>query len=452
MVNLIDVPDVQDALDELEDLRRKATDENLNLTGTILHRNSDEKGIRSMISKKLSTIESSSSDDDDEEEEDEESDEVDNDNSEIVFPKKRNLYHRPGSGTTLNVRKNLRNKGNPYPPACLFFLKLFPENDTCMDCGEYNPSFAFSTFGVLLCSMCSSSIDHVESDEGNILSLYTLDQWDIRTVLSTLIGGNKTMKFVLETEIDFTAVTTTNSFDIQRYSSDAAQRYRKNLESRVEEILQGPPISEDIFKPTTYWIAKYQPPNLFRANHALLALSATSTASTNTTRSSTATTATANSRPGLVAAMNQSRRASFQAMAKPISFTRRTSNSSLRSSIASLLLFDASHQRTAKGTESSTNSLNTNTITSSTAVGSSTTTMMIVPSAAEDVTLVSRQSFPPECLFFLRLLPQNDRCLDCGDFNPQFANTNFGILLCLHCSEKHCQIGFQVCFSFFFVQ
>jgi hypothetical protein len=420
MVRLVDTPDIQDALDELEELRRNIGDDIL----------TDKMGL-GMMPKQLSTIESSSSDEDADDDDESRSDQK----HDIIFPRKRDFYRRRG-------RAAIKRKNNErvYPPACLFFLNLFPENDTCMDCGECNPSFAFSTFGVLLCSMCSSSIDHVESDESHILSLYTLDRWNIRSVLSTLIGGNRNMKLFLETDIGEENPHTTQSFaDHRRYSTASAARYCKNLENMVEEIIgQRTPLSEDIFKSTTYWIAKYQPPNICNANRALLALCATATTTPTGTRSST----TSNSSwSGLAAAItNQSKRASFQATARPVSHTKRTSAGSFRSSIVSFTsLFDSPQQR---GKESSMSNVHSNHLTAS-AVSTS-TTMTLVPSA-DEVTLVSRQSFPPECIFFLRLLPGNDKCLDCGNFNPQFANTNFGILLCLHCCEKHCQIGFQVC-------
>lgn len=53
--------------------------------------------------------------------------------------------------------RNRRLREKPYPPACLFFLRLFPGNDKCLDCGDYNPSFAYVNAGVLLCSSCSSN-------------------------------------------------------------------------------------------------------------------------------------------------------------------------------------------------------------------------------------------------------------------------------------------------------
>jgi hypothetical protein len=416
MVQLVDTPDIQDALDELEELRRKIGEDML----------TDKMGL-GMMPKQLSTIESSSSDEDADDDYESRSDQ----NQDIIFPRKRDVYLRRGRATMKR-----KNHERMYPPACRFFLQLFPENDTCMDCGECNPAFAFSTFGVLLCSMCSSSIGDLESDESHILSLYTLDQWTIHSVLATLIGGNRNMKMFLETDIEEENPLSTQNFgDHRRYSTDSAARYCKKLESMVEEIIgQSPLFSEDIFKSTTYWIAKYQPPNIFNANLALLALCATATSALTGTRSS------ATSASSWSAAANQCRRANFQATAKTVSNAKRVSTGNFRSSIASLTsLFDGPQHRVK---ESSMASVHSNLTASAI---STATTMTGVPSA-DDVTLVSRLSFPPECVFFLRLLPENDKCLDCGASNPQFANTNFGILLCLHCCERHCQIGFQVCF------
>ncbi|KAF1794464.1 hypothetical protein PC129_g4267 [Phytophthora cactorum] len=46
----------------------------------------------------------------------------------------------------------------------------------------------------------------------------------------------------------------------------------------------------------------------------------------------------------------------------------------------------------------------------------------------------------------IRLLPGNDRCVDCKAVCPQWAGVSFGVLLCLACAGKHRSLGVQTSF------
>ncbi|GAX17126.1 hypothetical protein FisN_5Hh512 [Fistulifera solaris] len=58
--------------------------------------------------------------------------------------------------------------------------------------------------------------------------------------------------------------------------------------------------------------------------------------------------------------------------------------------------------------------------------------------------LSSYPSFPPACLALLKSIEGNDRCIDCGGRDPQWAAVSFGALVCLQCSGHHRSLGVQV--------
>jgi len=53
-------------------------------------------------------------------------------------------------------------------------------------------------------------------------------------------------------------------------------------------------------------------------------------------------------------------------------------------------------------------------------------------------------SFPPACLRLLQSIEGNQRCVDCGNVDPQWAAVSYGALLCLHCSGHHRSLGVTV--------
>ena len=52
--------------------------------------------------------------------------------------------------------------------------------------------------------------------------------------------------------------------------------------------------------------------------------------------------------------------------------------------------------------------------------------------------------FPRACLAILKNMDGNQRCVDCGDRDPQWAAVSYGALLCLQCSGHHRSLGVQV--------
>lgn len=51
------------------------------------------------------------------------------------------------------------------------------------------------------------------------------------------------------------------------------------------------------------------------------------------------------------------------------------------------------------------------------------------------------QRFPPACLQILRLLPGNQKCMDCEQHQPEWASISHGTLLCISCAGRHRALG-----------
>ena len=56
----------------------------------------------------------------------------------------------------------------------------------------------------------------------------------------------------------------------------------------------------------------------------------------------------------------------------------------------------------------------------------------------------SRQSFPPACRAVLQEIDGNNKCIDCGRKNPEWAAVSYGALVCLYCSGSHRSMGVNV--------
>ena len=52
-------------------------------------------------------------------------------------------------------------------------------------------------------------------------------------------------------------------------------------------------------------------------------------------------------------------------------------------------------------------------------------------------------SMTPAMQAEIRILPGNDKCVDCGSNHPQWASVTYGALMCLECSGAHRGMGVQ---------
>lgn len=61
-----------------------------------------------------------------------------------------------------------------------------------------------------------------------------------------------------------------------------------------------------------------------------------------------------------------------------------------------------------------------------------------------DKSVPPAHGFPNACHSMLVNIEGNNRCIDCGASNPQWATVKYGALLCLQCSGRHRSLGVQV--------
>ena len=45
--------------------------------------------------------------------------------------------------------------------------------------------------------------------------------------------------------------------------------------------------------------------------------------------------------------------------------------------------------------------------------------------------------------FVIMMSLGNDRCCDCGAADPEWLSVNLGVLMCIHCSGRHRELGVQ---------
>ena len=55
-------------------------------------------------------------------------------------------------------------------------------------------------------------------------------------------------------------------------------------------------------------------------------------------------------------------------------------------------------------------------------------------------------SMTPAMQAEIRILPGNDKCVDCGSNHPQWASVTYGALMCLECSGAHRGMGVHISF------
>lgn len=128
----------------------------------------------------------------------------------------------------------------PFPPACQRLLKNIPGNIFCADCGATNPQWATLTYGALLCLNCSGKHRRLGVQLSVVRSV-NMDSWSHQDVLAMLEGGNTQLNQFFDRHGLSMSSPTTIIHDkkiqvVDRYETNAAKFYRKNLSLHVKQV------------------------------------------------------------------------------------------------------------------------------------------------------------------------------------------------------------------------
>lgn len=125
-----------------------------------------------------------------------------------------------------------------FPPACYRMVKSLPGNDICMDCGSRGTDWASTSYGVLLCLLCSARHRSLGVKVSTVRSL-TLDHWSHEQVLCMLEGGNNQLyNFFDRHRLAGSSKNPIHQPCVEesRYRTKAARFYREHLVLHVEGV------------------------------------------------------------------------------------------------------------------------------------------------------------------------------------------------------------------------
>jgi len=117
--------------------------------------------------------------------------------------------------------------GVAFPPSCQRALRQIPGNTHCADCGNPNPDWASTSYGILLCVQCSGKHRSYGVATSRVRSI-SMDAWSHSQILSLLEGGNQQLQAFFQRHHLHTKSN--------KYHTKAAQFYRTQLQRHVHRL------------------------------------------------------------------------------------------------------------------------------------------------------------------------------------------------------------------------